>query len=90
MEVKLLSYNTSGFNEPKGKFIHFLSICLDLDIIIVQEHLHLKENLSIVEKELSNFNSFILPAIKQNKFISSGRPSGGLGIFLEKILKLLY
>ena len=81
MELRLISYNSTGFNGVKGNFLNFLSASMNIDIFCVQEHFHLRQNVSKVQKELLNFDSFIIPATKSNDTIYSGRPSGGLCIF---------
>ena len=81
MAVKLLSYNSTGFNSIKGDFINFLSLINGIDFVFVQEHFHLRENIPKIKAHLKDFNSAFIPASKTSDFISAGRPSGGLGIF---------
>lgn len=84
--IKLLSYNSRGFNKFKGEFLNTLSSSLDIDIICSQEHLRLRENVGSVQKELKSYNSTFVPAVKSNISISSGRPSGGLGLLWKHSL----
>ena len=86
MNVKILSYNSTGFNSFKGDYINSLSLLMDIDFICLQEHFHLKENIIKIQNELSAYNSAIVPASKTNEFISVGRPSGGLCIFWKRSL----
>ena len=84
MDLKIISYNSTGFNVEKANFINFLLNTMKTDIFCLQEHMHLRANVYKIQKELINLDSFIIPASKKNNFISSGRPSGGLGIFWKK------
>ena len=86
MDIKLISYNGTGFNVEKANFINFLLHSLGIDIFVMQEHMHLKANVYKIEKEFNNFESFLLPASKKNNVVCAGRPSGGLGIFWRKSL----
>ena len=86
MDLKILSYNPTGFNLQKASFINFLINSMNLDIFIMQEHMHLRQNVFKIQNEFANFDSFIIPATKLNNCVSSGRPSGGLGIFWKKSL----
>ena len=86
MDLKIISYNGTGFNAEKANFINFLLKSMDIDIFVLQEHMHLKANVYKIEKEFNNFESFLLPATKKNTTLCSGRPSGGLGIFWKKSL----
>ena len=75
--LKLLSYNSTGFNAVKGGFIAALMSTLCIDFLFMQEHWLMRSNVFKLENELSNLNSFIVPAFKQNDYISGGRASGG-------------
>ena len=86
MELKIISYNSTGFNFEKSSFTNFLCKSLNSHIIFLQEHMHLKANLYKIQKEFPLFDSFLLPATKKNDIVRSGRPSGGLGIFWKKRL----
>lgn len=89
MDLKIISYNSTGFNVAKANFINFLSESMKIDIFVLQEHMHLRQNVFKIQKEFSNFESFIIPAYKSNNCISSGRPCAGLGIFWKKSLNSL-
>ena len=86
MELKLLSYNSTGFNEEKANFINFLMKSMNVDCLFLQEHMHLRANIFKVQKELLDFESFLIPAVKSSNTVCSGRPSGGLAIFWKKHL----
>ena len=45
MAVKILSYNSSGFNDEKANFISLLSNSMNVQILFWQEHFLLKNNL---------------------------------------------
>ena len=81
MDLKIISYNGTGFNQEKANFLNFLIKAMQIDVFVLQEHMHLKNNLYKIHKEFQDFDSFMLPATKKNDVVRSGRPSGGLGIF---------
>ena len=93
MDLKVISYNSTGFNVEKANFINFLLNSMDIDVFILQEHLHLRQNVFKIQRELNKYESFILPAVKTSNKISAGRPSGGLSIFwkpsLNKIVNII-
>ena len=85
MDLKVLSYNSTGFDVEKARFIDFVINILKIDIFILQEHMYLRQNVYKIQNEFPNFESFIIPASKDNNFVSNrGRPSGGLCIFWKK------
>ena len=86
MDLKLLSYNSTGFNLEKANFMNFLMNSLKVDCLFLQEHMHLRANIYKVEREFPDLDSFLIPAVKSNNTVCSGRPSGGLGIFWKKHL----
>ena len=86
MHLQIISYNPTGFNSQKANFINFLINSMNIDIFVVQEHMHLRQNVYKIQNEFPNFESFIIPAYKSNNCVHSGRPSGGLGIFWRKPL----
>ena len=86
MAVKILSYNSSGFNDEKANFISLLSNSMNVQILFWQEHFLLKNNLYKIERKFPNFDSFRLPAVRSERNEFRGRPSGGLGIFWNKSL----
>ena len=86
MELKILSFNSSGFNDEKASFISLLLNSMNVQILFWQEHFLLKNNLYKIDGKFHNFDSFCLPAIRSEKNEFRGRPSGGLGIFWNKSL----
>ena len=86
MELKILSFNSSGFNDEKASFISLLLNSMNVQILFWQEHFLLKNNLYKIDGKFHNFDSFCLPAIRSEKNEFRGRPSGGLGIFWSKSL----
>ena len=93
MDLKVISYNSTGFNAEKASFIKFLLNSMDIDLLILQEHMHLRQNVFKIQRELNKYESFILPAVKTSNKICAGRPSGGLSIFwkpsLNKIVNII-
>ena len=86
MDLKIISFNPTGFNLQKASYINFLAVSMDIDIFVLQEHMHLRANVSFIQNAFPNFESFILPATKLDKSVRAGRPSGGLCIFWKKSL----
>ena len=86
MDLNILSYNSTGFNDEKSNFLNFLVNILGLKLFLLQEHMHLKPNLYKIQNKFPDFESFLLPAIRVGRNEFSGRPSGGLGIFWCKAL----
>ena len=77
MDLKVISYNSTGFNVEKANFINFLLHSMNIDVFILQEHLHLRQNVFKIQRELNKHESFILPAVKTSNKVCAGRPSGG-------------
>ena len=86
MDLKLLSYNSTGFDDGKVEFIKFVTYSLGTDILFLQEHFQLQANAFKIQNAFKDFNSLILPATKNNKTINCGRPSGGLSILWRSAL----
>ena len=62
MDLNIISYNGTGFNIEKANFINFLINIMNIDIFVVQEHMHLRRNVYKIEREFMDFESFLLPA----------------------------
>ena len=86
MDLKLLSFNSSGFCDEKGNFASFLSETLKIDILFWQEHFQMKGNLYKLQRVFQNWDSFCISAVRNERNEFRGRPSGGLGIFWKKSL----
>ena len=88
-KLKLISHNSTGWNELKGNYLIDLANLLEANFISVQEHFHLRPNVYKIENSMPGFNSFIVPATKQTNVVSSGRPTGGLALFWRKSIQNL-
>ena len=86
MDLKAISYNSTGFNFEKANFIKFLMNAMNVDILFLQEHMHLRANLYKIQSHMGDLESFFIPAVISNKVVFAGRPSGGLAIFWRKKL----
>ena len=86
MDLKIISFNPTGFNLQKASYINFLAVSMDIDIFVLQEHMHLRQNVSFIQNAFPNYESFIIPATKLDNRVRYGRPSGGLCIFWKKSL----
>lgn len=84
MDLKIISYNSTGFNRAKADFIKTLALTMNIDFLCLQEHFLLKNNVFKLQNEFNNFNYSVVPATKQDCMISSGRPSGGIAILWPK------
>ena len=83
-EINVISYNTSGWNIFKARFIESIIIAHSVHIFAVQEHWLLDKNIHKLDKYFDNFENFTLPAVKSCSQINKGRPSGGLSILFSK------
>ena len=50
MDLKIISYNGTGFNIEKANFVNFLLNSMKIDLFVLQEHMHLKANVYKIEK----------------------------------------
>ena len=82
-KLNIISYNPTGFSRDKAEFMKSLKA----DILCLQEHFLLRSNIFKLQNEFTDFNFCAVPATKQDKVISSGRPSGGLAILWPKSSK---
>ena len=80
MDLKIISFNPTGFNLQKANYINFLAVSMDIDIFVLQEHMHLRQNVSFIQNAFPNYESFIIPATKLDNRVKSGRPSGAFVI----------
>ena len=85
-KLKIISYNSTGFNFQRVGFIQTLLNNLDIDIFLGQEHFILSENSQLISNEFLSFNMNFTPATKNDNTISKGRPSGGLVTLWKKTL----
>ena len=86
LDLKLVSWNSRGFNEYKSKFLtEYFSDCT---IICNQENFILRQNAyKIVNCVGENYHVFIKPTVKNS--LDKGRPKGGLficGLFTNPII----
>ena len=86
LNLKLLSYNSTGWSDYKADFLHTLLLTHHISICVLQEHFQLKSNLYKLNRAFGEYNTFHLPAHKNNNTINSGRPVGGLSILYSKKL----
>ena len=82
--LKIYSYNSTGFNFQVITFINFLLNVFDIDILLVQEHFVLRDNAHLIANEFPLYNMHFCPALKNNSEINRGRPSGGVIYIVEK------
>ena len=82
--LSLMSFNSTGWSEPKADTLNTQLVALNVRICALQEHLQLKDNLYKIDSKLCNYTAFSIPAYKRNDTTSKGRPSGGLSFIVKK------
>ena len=82
--INLISYNSTGLDMAKVKWINELLETFDVDLFQLQEHFKaIKTVDNYFKKNFSDFDSFVFPAIRDNEN-HAGRPKGGLSQFVKK------
>ena len=84
--ISTISYNSTGWSSFKISFLQTLLATHCIQVCAVQEHMLLKRNINRISNAFPDYDTFILPAIKSNGNISSGRPSSGLVLIFRKTL----
>ena len=81
--LTLVSYNMHGFNQGKSMLSE---LCLNSDIICVQEHWLLPNNLNCFNEFNSHFIGFSSSAMDSvaGRRILRGRPFGGVGVLVNR------
>ena len=85
-DISFISYNTTGWNPFKADFINTIMVTHSIHFCALQEHFQLDDNLFKLDRELTDFEVFALPAYKSNQRVHAGRPSGGLAFIYQKQL----
>ena len=81
--INLISYNSTGLDMAKVKWINELMETFDADLLQLQEHFKaIKTVESYFKQNFSDFDSFVSPAIRNENHV--GRPKGGLAQFVKK------
>ena len=84
-DIPILSYNSTGWSELKADFINTIMLSHSIQIVALQEHFKLNDNLHKLDC-FNNYDVFSVPAFKHSNYIHAGRPSGGLSfIYSHKI-----
>ena len=83
--VRLCSYNMHGFANGASML---KDLCMNHDIILLQEHWLLKDNLYKIDNVDNNFPSYSLSSMnaKAAAGILTGRPFGGVAILWRKTI----
>ncbi len=81
-QLKIISYNSTGFNDDKLKYLNDQS--LECDIILVQEHWLLSNNLKRIINGVVNFTGIANSGMDEIQCILPGRPYGGCAILWNK------
>ena len=69
MDLKAISCNSTGFNFEKANFIKILMNAMNVDILFLQEHMHLRANLYKIQSHMGDLESFFIPAVISNKVV---------------------
>ena len=84
--VNFLSYNSTGLSSLKTQWIRDLTDTCSANFIGIQEHFKRTRSLNnFFRKEFSNFDSFVLPAYREEGR-DTGRAQGGLAQLCDKAL----
>ena len=83
-----LSYNSTGLNSTKSKWVRDLISTTNSEFVSIQEHF---KKFKILEKffqsEFPNFNSYVIPGHRESGTLS-GRPKGGLSMLSTSAMKV--
>ena len=74
-QLTILSHNISGWNTFIGNYLNTILLSHSVNILAIQEHWLLEENLYKLENIIDDFDVFSVPARKANSQISRGRAS---------------
>ena len=82
--VKLISYNTTGLDTIKLKWINELLETFDIELVQLQEHFKaIRQVDSYYKQNFKKYDSYAIPAIRGN-VNHVGRPKGGLVQMVNK------
>ena len=83
-----LSYNPTGFNSVKSKWIKDLIDVTSADFISIQEHFRKSKTIeNYFSQEFPNQSGYILPGYRESGTIT-GRPKGGLAMLSNNNIKV--
>ena len=86
--VSFLSYNSTGFNSIKAKWMRDLCSVSNVDFFSLQEHFKSSKNADQhFRDQFPDYFSYVLPAARAENQ-DRGRPSGGLAQFRKKSLNI--
>lgn len=77
-KLRLISYNSTGCNDDKLNYLNAASS--DCDIILVQEHWLLSNNLQRIKAGVKGFTGIANSGVDETQVILTGRPYGGCAI----------
>ena len=86
--IPSISHNTTGWRDDRANLLNFILVTHGILICAIQEHMQLEGNLCRIASKFNSYETFSIPAFKNNEVIHQGRPSGGLSlIYSRKIMK---
>ena len=84
--VNFLSYNSTGLDTIKAKWVRDLINVSKIDFCSIQEHF--KKNVgNFFNNQFSEFHNYVVPAIRE-KNVDNGRPKGGIAQLSSKKYKI--
>lgn len=84
LNLSIASLNCHGLGAGKIDFVR--SLCKDNQLVLLQEHWLLTENLSTFEREISGISSHGVSAVDSTQLLQ-GRPHGGCSILWSTAMK---
>ena len=85
--IPSISHNTTGWRDDRANLLNFILVTHGILICAIQEHMQLEGNLYRIASKFNSYETFSIPAFKNNEVIHQGRPSGGLSlIYSRKIM----
>ncbi len=84
-QLRIISYNSTGCNDDKLRYLNASS--KSCDIIFVQEHWLLKDNLHKIKCGIDDFTGIANSGVDENQMVLQGRPYGGCAILYHSLLQ---
>ena len=87
--VNFISYNSTGLDTVKTKWVRDLSDTTNTPFIGIQEHFKSNKNTEkYFQDQFPSFNSHVTPGFREPG-INAGRPKGGLAQLIDKRFKMI-
>ena len=83
-DLTTISHNTTGWRDDRVSLLNTILTTHSISVCAIQEHMQLKANLYRIASKFNNYETFSIPAYKNNEFLHKGRPSGGLSLIYSR------